>query len=174
MKIDPWLLLLLAMVFASFAGCISPQSANLLEEAKALQQKGDLNQSLVKYDEAISLDANNSAAWAGRGEVLHLLGRDEDAVHSLTKSTVLEPASAQVWIALGDTLADMGKNDEAFSAYDNAIKLNSNATMAWYGIGNVWAREGRYKDSAAAYSMALRTNESYARQQRTLAMCSLR
>jgi len=163
MRVGYWLVvcLVLSALLVS-AGCLTSPPGDLVRDAGAYRQSGDLNRSLQLLDQAVMRDANDSAAWAERAEVLNALDRKEEALASVDRSLVLDPSSAPRWIFLGDLLLEMNRTPEAVQAYNHAVARDANATSAWYGLGNAYSRLGNAQDAERAYLVALQANSSFA------------
>ncbi|MBN1476690.1 tetratricopeptide repeat protein [Candidatus Sumerlaeota bacterium] len=84
-----------------------------------------LGEALTSTDEAIAINDRFARAWLLRGEVLHRLGRDAEALESYETALALEPQPPDIvpsdHILLSETLRALGQDEAAAQALRRAI-----------------------------------------------------
>ncbi len=65
----------------------------LLAKANFLYNKGHFDQALHLVDEALRSKKDSAKAWAMRGSLMHVMGYQQDALRSWSKSFELDPKS---------------------------------------------------------------------------------
>src|SRR5664280_2193422 len=75
------------------------------------------------------VDPRNAAAWYNKGNSLHRLGHDEEAISSYDKALALNPRDAMTWDNKGSSLSSLGRYEEALDCLDKALALNPRDAM---------------------------------------------
>lgn len=104
--------------------------------ADALARKGQPDDAMAHYDEAIRLVPNYADAYYNRGNVLFANGRVEEAIADWEKTLELQPTDADVHTCLGNALLRQGSQSEAIGHYEKALELaprdpHSRNNIAW-------------------------------------------
>ncbi len=86
----------------------------------ALQQ-GDANAAATAFQEALRRRPRDPLLHLGAGAAAHLLGRDDDAVTSLTRALQLNPKLTAAAELLGQIKYQQGDLDEAIQLYESAL-----------------------------------------------------
>jgi tetratricopeptide (TPR) repeat protein len=88
---------------------------------------GDRETALKILEEAISLNPSYASAWHNKGEILHELGRDEEAVQCYDRSIAINPPMpllAISWYNKAFALAVLAKREEMLQALREGVKLD--------------------------------------------------
>ena len=108
---------------------------NRLDEAEkkinlalSLSQKGNYQEALKLYEEALKLAPNYSLAWYNQGRILFKLNRLKDALHSNQTALAINNnwGTAQpyhAWNNRGVILARLGRFNEALQSYQQALAI---------------------------------------------------
>src|SRR6185503_9386197 len=103
-------------------------AAAAFEEGQNAQQRGDLNNAVKFYTNAISADTSLFQAYYQRATAFLGLGRQDEAQADLKKVTELEPGFARAYRGLGQLHLDKGQVEEAKRALARAIELDPKLT----------------------------------------------
>ena len=98
----------------------------------ALQKKGDFNESILNFNQAINIQPNFDLAHNNLGNVLKETGKFEEAMISYQQAIKLNPNYAEAYSNLGNALGELGKFEEAIASYQQALKLNPKYTLSNY------------------------------------------
>ena len=98
----------------------------------ALQKKGDFNESILNFNQAINIQPNFDLAHNNLGNVLKETGKFEEAMISYQQAIKLNPNYAEAYSSLGNALGDLGKFEEAITNYRQALKRNPKYTFFDY------------------------------------------
>jgi Flp pilus assembly protein TadD len=104
--------------------------------ADALSRKGEPDEAIVHYGEAIKSQPNYANAYYNRGNILFSEGRIDEAMADWEKTLQIRPDDADAHTCLGNALLRRGSVKEAVAQYENAIALapedpHSRINMAW-------------------------------------------
>lgn len=111
--------------------------------------KGEYEEAVLQYDEALRLAPDGAWALACRGDAYRLLSRYDDALRDLDRALQLDPDDTDALGSRGSTFRSLGRYVDALSDLDRAIALRPD--YAWdHGVrGQVYWSLGRY-DAAIA------------------------
>jgi tetratricopeptide (TPR) repeat protein len=99
----------------------------------AYQKVRRLDEALVAYDAALSLDPDSESGAIGRYSVLVQLGRREPALASLAVYTERHPTCAACWHNLAAEYLQQGRLDEAEWAAQTLLAHDLTVTSGMYG-----------------------------------------
>jgi Tfp pilus assembly protein PilF len=91
--------------------------------ADALARKGQSDEAMVHYDQAIALEPNYADAYYNRGNVLLTKGRIEEAVADLQRALQIQPNDADAHTCLGNAFLKEGSLKDAIAEYEQASAL---------------------------------------------------
>lgn len=94
---------------------------NLDRETKAEQ----INEALARFDRALALNPRDLASLFGKAKVLHLAGRDEEALSLFQRLVEAAPYDREYWVALGLQLRNMRRYRESLDAFLKARSLGT-------------------------------------------------
>jgi len=137
--------------------------------AGALFKEGKINEAVLAYDRAISLDPTHPIFWKNKAKALKNAGRVEEATsaqelsESITAQKKLQPSDDAVyWNNKGYTLAEDGKHIEAIDAFNRAIKIFPNFPDAYNNLGYSLAELGRIDEAITACYRAVELKPEFA------------
>jgi Flp pilus assembly protein TadD len=83
---------------------VGPSAEQYLYLAAEYEERGDLDQALLRHRQAVATEPANPAAHRALGMFFHRTGRNEQAIEALTQSLRLEPRQRDV----ADLLRSLG------------------------------------------------------------------
>jgi tetratricopeptide (TPR) repeat protein len=104
--------------------------------ADALARKGQSDEAMVHYQQAIALEPNYADAYYNRGNLLLAKGQIDDAIADWEKTLQLQPNDADAHTCVGNALLRKGSLNEAIAHYQTALALapedpHSRNNLAW-------------------------------------------
>ena len=155
-------------------------AGNLYVKAKNQHIKGNLQDAIATYTEAIELDQEYGAVYNSRGLAYFDSGDKQKAIADYNRAIDLSPSDAEAYnnrgnalAALGDrqrAIADynrgnaraaLGDNNGAIEDFNEAINLNSRFAIVYNNRGNARAALGDSKGAIADYDQAIKLNSSF-------------
>ncbi len=103
---------------------------------------------------ALKLNPHDPAARVNFGNVLHSLGRFEEAVESYDRALATRP-DADTWNNRGNALHRLHRLDEAMVCFDEALALEPKNLQALYKRAVMLGELGRTDEALAAYDSVL-------------------
>ncbi len=133
--------------------------------------RGEYEQALAAYNQAIALDQNYAIAHYDRAACLDHLGRYREALEAYDRAIELDADFAAAHGNRVGTLNELGRYQEALAASDTAIALDPSSAVGYTNRGVALAglagrEEGEnkrrlYEQAVAAFSQAIELDASY-------------
>lgn len=132
---------------------------HLVNKGKSLGDLGRIDDSLVCFDKAISLDPFLAAAWLNKGASLAEIERHTESLVCFDRALALNPPPPVVWAIWankGHALIGLGRSGEAVSALQKASELNPVDPAVWFRMGCALAKMDKHEEAIAAYRSVIR------------------
>jgi serine/threonine-protein kinase len=130
--------------------------------------KGNIDEALAAFDQALQLDPRFAEAHAARGEALWARYLDrrapEDAAASISAGADalrIAPDRPMVRYSLAVTLAGTGRHDDAIQELQYVLALQPNHDDARRVLAGVLAQQGRLDEAIAEYRKAIAARPRY-------------
>lgn len=121
----------------------------------ALLAKGQFENALSQFRQALRLNARDVVAWFDSG--CALLGETNlnGAIHSFEEAVRVRPQFDRAEYYLGLALARRGRADEAIDAYEKALAINPADSAVLSSLAGALMGKGRFDDAAARLRTAI-------------------
>lgn len=154
---------------------LSPETARLLAiQANRDYVQGKLPTAEEKYQQAITLDPNNTDYINHLAAIKTRLGKPQEAEPLLRKSLELKLENPSAWLLLGMNALDQQKNNVAFAALVQATLYDPNNARAQNYLGIAAGHKGWNEISEASLRRAIELDHNYADAHFNLAAYYLR
>ena len=103
------------------------QNSKFAEEAKRGSdafERGDYDQAIVAWDEAIRIDPNHSKVHRWRGDASLNKHEFDKALSEYDEAIRLDPKNGMAYCGRGAALTEKGEFDKAIASFDEAIRLD--------------------------------------------------
>lgn len=104
--------------------------------------KGQFDQAIADYNEAIKFDARFSQAFNFRGRAYEQKNNSAQAIADYTTAIRLDPKNQTAMANRGYALTDAGEFDRALSDFNSVIALNAKSINAYVGRSSVYQKKG--------------------------------
>lgn len=139
------------------------RAAAYFNRGNALLAKGDVDQAIADYDEAIKLDPKNASAYNNRGSVRSEKGDAEGALEDFNTAIKNNARYASAYFNRGNVYAAQG-DARALKDYDAALKFNRRNVNAYIARGALLLASGATAKARAdmRHALALERRNAYA------------
>ena len=120
-----------------------------------LFKKGEVEQAITHYREALRIKPNYSDAHYNLGLALMSMGQRQQAIAQFKKSLHLNSLFVPVYNDLGLALFQQGDVEQAIALYQGALFHDPNYVPAYDNLGNALLSKGQIGEAIACYLKAL-------------------
>ena len=146
---------LVSLTLALFSLACVNEASELNKAGVALESRNSLEESIVKFDEAIRLDPRLALAYYNRGQAYFILGQFEPAKQDYDQAVNLDPESILFYTKRGDAYLAMGQPDQAVQEHNEAIGRDPQFGLAYYNRGSAYVALGRRDEAIQDYNQAV-------------------
>jgi tetratricopeptide (TPR) repeat protein len=125
------------------------------------QVKGDIDNAIAQFSEAIRLDSQYTAAWTERGRAYKAKKDLDKALTDFDGAIRIEPTASRFNIR-GLVYAEKGDLDRAIEDYTEAIRLDAGYDPALYNRAQAYRAQGKFDRAINDYDEAIRLDAKYA------------
>jgi tetratricopeptide (TPR) repeat protein len=139
-----------------------PDASDFIDRGDAFTRKGEFDNAIKEYTEAIRLDASCRFAYVFRGNAWYEKKEYDRAIQDFGEALRLDPASASIYCLRGAVWAIKNDLDRAIEDFDEAIRLDSANADAFVSRGQAWLAKNNYDQAIQDYDHAIRLDPSKA------------
>jgi len=123
----------------------------------ALQHLGANNDSMRDFDQALSINPNESAAWQGKAATYIEIGQYRPAIKAADKAIELAKISddkkENAYLLRGFALNRLEMYDDALLAFDKAIEIDPKRVDLWQNKAYSLTKLGRFTEVLKCYEV---------------------
>jgi len=119
-------------------------------------EKGNIDDAIDKYEEALRLHADYPEAHYNLGSALLQQGKIDDAIQQCEKALELQPTDPDAHVVLGNAFLAKQDLDGAISQYERALTLRPEDFKAHYNLAIAFQEKGETEAAAREYERARR------------------
>jgi len=134
----------------------------------ALYQKGQVEEAIRQYQEALEIKPNYVSALDSLGLALAKNGQADEAIGQYRKALEINPAYEKAHNNLGHALAGKGDLEGAIAQFRQALEINPAYQDARYNLGIDLAKKGDLEEAITQYRKLLEINPDYAEARNNL------
>ena len=128
----------------------------------ALEKKGQTDEAIRQYQEAIRLTPGFAEAHNNLGIALQNQGQLDEARSQFQEALRLEPNNAEIHNNLGASLSETGQTDQAIGQLQEALRLAPDNSDAHNNLGKALGMKGQTDEAIGQFREALRLNPGFA------------
>ncbi len=117
---------------------------NLMKQGRAAHAKGQYDEALAFFSQAVKLDPAYPPAYYVRGRLLEEKGNYDRAVEDFTQVIRLDPKAPEPWQQRGVTHFRMGKFQESIRDFDKAISFRPDSEPHHWQRGIAYYYAGEF------------------------------
>jgi tetratricopeptide (TPR) repeat protein len=119
------------------------------------ESKGEYENAINCYKNAISGVESDKEAWNNIGLVYYQMGQFKNADDALNKALELDSEYAMVWETKGYLYAHLNRFDDAVEFLSKALEVGGNKASIWVTLGIISSTQLKFEDAIMAYEKAL-------------------
>jgi len=128
----------------------------------ALEKKGQINEAIRQYQEALRLKADSIEARNNLGVALGRKGQMDEAIKQFQEAIHLKPDDAPSYNNLGGAFYQQGNTAEAIRQYQEAIRLKPDYADPHNGLGIAFDKGGQIDEAIRQLQEAIRLKPDHA------------
>ena len=128
-------------------------------EARSFQIKGQYQQAIERYTQALELEPQLAAAYNNRGNTHYHKGDFDIAIQDYDKALEIDPRSADAYSNRGNACKASGDLALAIQDYNRSLELDPTAAETYYNRGNAYREIGDLALAIQDYSKVLELNQ---------------
>lgn len=134
----------------------------------ALDEKGQTDEAISQYQEAIRLKPDYEYAYNNLGIALGEKGRPDEAIRQFQTAIRLNPDYATLRYNLGNFLYKKGRTDEAIEQYQAAVELQPDLAQAHYNLGIALYEKAQTDEAIRQFQEVIRLKPDHAEARNNL------
>jgi tetratricopeptide (TPR) repeat protein len=142
-------------ILATDISAVEAASATM-NRGNAYAAKGDLDNALRDYNQAVALDPGNAEVYVNRALTLSRRGDVEGAMKDYNLAVTLNPRQWQAYFNRAAELRKHSRSREALDDLNEVIKLNPRFAGAYVNRANIYIGEGRLSEAIHDCTTALK------------------
>jgi protein O-GlcNAc transferase len=123
------------------------QVEQILQVGASLHAEGKLDEAILWYQKAITLNPKSDLTYNNLGNVLQDKGQIDEAIVCYQKALQINPHFAGAYYNLGDALQDKGHIDEAAHCYQRSIALDPKFASAYNNLAIIFKTKGEIEEA---------------------------
>ncbi|MCA3017249.1 MAG: tetratricopeptide repeat protein [Rhodocyclaceae bacterium] len=130
-------------------------------EAQRLKDSGNLAAAEELCSRLIANRPRNAGALHLLGVILHLRGRQQDAIKLLQQAIEADPKNASYLVTLGGNFAIAGQMDKATACFQKAVATDPSSVEAHYNLGLALKHQKQFANAESCFLEALALAPAY-------------
>jgi tetratricopeptide (TPR) repeat protein len=130
--------------------------------AHAVLARGQSDEAIGLYEQAIRLKPDYAAAHNNLGVALGQIGQIDEAIRHFQKAIQFKPDYADAYNNLGGNLSTKGQLDEAIRQLQEALRLRPDYADARNNLGIAFGQKGQLDEAIRQYQEAVRLKPDHA------------
>ena len=156
-------------VFALGCNLQRNQSDKLVNDAVRTFKAGDTAGAIVQFNQAVTVDATNDAAYYQRGLLrAERASQPEEAIKDFEKAIELNPEAALYHYHLGKVQARLKRWPQAINAFSKAIEKNANHGESHFELGVALQSQAQFDRAQEEYIQAIKLKPRFAQPYQAL------
>jgi FKBP-type peptidyl-prolyl cis-trans isomerase 2/lipoprotein NlpI len=150
------------------------KAEDFFAQGNVVQDKGQLDEAIPLYQQAIKLNPKHSGAFYNLGVVFQKLGQIDKAIVYYEIAIGLTQNLIEAHHNLGIAYKDKGQFDEAIICFQRVLQLQPDHANAYYNLGNTLVAKGQFTEAMQCYRKAVEINPGHADAHWSIGLIHLR
>ncbi len=132
-------------------------SKRAVDSAKSKNEAARKSETVLEhYERALAADKGYLPALKNQAVVLHLVGRDMDAIESCKEYIDRKIDDPDIWELQGKAHMELANHQDALRCFDSALKLSSKNHELWFNKGLALMEIQRYQEAMACFDRSIK------------------
>lgn len=131
------------------------EAVRMFSQGLELHRKGNLEEAVLLYGQAIQLNQNFPDIYNNLGVALRALGKREASAACYQRSLCLKPDHAGAYTNLGNVLRELGRLEVAAASHRRAVELDPTSADAHYNLGLTFRDLGETGEALKSFDKTL-------------------
>jgi Tfp pilus assembly protein PilF len=165
----------LLFIFPFFSSLVFAQQKeeadNLVQEGVALQDKGEVDSALSKYNQALKIDQDNLLALMETAYSFLSIEKYDECINfskRAIKTHPHDPLLKTAYVSYGNALDELGKTSKAIDIYEDGIKLFPEYFQLYYNKGISQNKLSKTEDALMSFQISATLYPNHASSQNAL------
>jgi tetratricopeptide (TPR) repeat protein len=148
------------LVITELVLALAPQHFIFIQQGWEQAEKGNYEEAIRYFSEAINLNPMNAESYYSRGTTYSQKGQYDQAISDYTKALEINPMDAKAYYNRGIACCRKGQCDEAISDFSKALEINPRDAEAYYNRGITRCRKGQHDQAISDFKRAFEINSN--------------
>jgi len=127
----------------------------------SLLERGQLDEAIREFREALRLEPKHSKAHNNLGKVLIMKNKISEAIEEFREAVRLKPDFLKAYNNLGLAYARLGKYELAMQNFNEALKLEPDNPYVYYNMALAMSEQGQYDQAIEHFNKTLRAKPDW-------------
>ena len=137
-------------------------------KGSCLCETGDLNNSIISFEKAITLKPDYAEALFNLGVAYQKLNQSDMAIETYEKALVFQHAYPAAHHNLGIIYFNKNQLSSAIKSFEWAVAYSPNYSEAYYSLGSAFQKNRQFQEAKKHFEKAISVNPNYAQAYESL------
>ena len=110
---------------------------------------------ILVFDRALALGEDKEFVWCSRGVALHVLTRDDDAVHSFDRALTISHDATSALVGKSRVYFMLGDYAQSYELPDRTIGREPDNILALITLGSALVEQKQYEDAISVWERTI-------------------
>jgi len=134
---------------------VAPQHFIFIQQGWEQAEKGNYEQAIRYFTEAIDLNPKDAESHYSRGTAYSRKGQYEEAISDYTKALEINSMDAKAYYNRGIAYCKKSQYDQAILDFSKALEINPMDAKSYYNRGITYCKKGQHNQAISDFKKAL-------------------
>jgi tetratricopeptide (TPR) repeat protein len=146
------------LVITELVLAVAPQHFIFIKQGWEQVEKGNYEQAIRYFTEAIDLNHKDAESYYSRGTGYSHKGQYDQAILDFSKALEISPRNAKPYYNRGIIFYRKGEYDQAISDFNKVLEINPMDAEAYYNRGITYCKKGQHDQAIFDFKKAFEIN----------------
>jgi len=142
------------LIITELIPAVAPQHLIFIQQGWEQVEKGNYEQAIRYFTEAIDLNPKDAESYYSRGTAYSHKGQYDQAISDYTKVLEINPRDAKAYFKRGIAYYKKSQYDQVISDFSKALEINPMDAEAYYNRGITYCRKGQQDQAISDFKKA--------------------